>query len=219
MVRKTQEECEKTRSALLESALICFAEQGIAHTSLAQIAAHAGFTRGAIYWHFKNKAELFAALHQEIELPFDYLLHSIEARGTDNIHFAEFYGLARRTLLHIFEHPRSYLLLEILLVKCEFTQDMHSAFEKLLASYSPLYPMLQAIFDRFKAENLLKDDIHHAVIAQSMLAFFHGSITQAILKIEHVKLEQDVDHLLKMFFYAIIKDQQLLQSCVNDYAK
>src|SRR5207244_1554186 len=38
-------------------------------TSLEQIAGAAGVTRGAIYWHFSNKTELFYAMREQIALP------------------------------------------------------------------------------------------------------------------------------------------------------
>ena len=62
MVRKSKEDAEKTRQAILESALDVFSEKGYAKTTFDEIAARAGFTKGAIYWYFRNKADLVAAL-------------------------------------------------------------------------------------------------------------------------------------------------------------
>ena len=62
MVRKCKEDAEKTRQAILESALDIFSVKGYAKTTFDEIAAHAGFTKGAVYWYFRNKADLVAAL-------------------------------------------------------------------------------------------------------------------------------------------------------------
>ena len=62
MVRKSKEDAEKTRQAVLESALDVFSEKGYAKTTFDEIAARAGFTKGAVYWYFRNKADLVAAL-------------------------------------------------------------------------------------------------------------------------------------------------------------
>lgn len=67
MARKTKEETEITRRRILDIALEVFDERGFARTSLQEIASRAGFTRGAVYWHFKNKAELFMAIADEVE--------------------------------------------------------------------------------------------------------------------------------------------------------
>ena len=61
-MRKTKEEAQQTRSNLLNAALNVFYERGVAQASLDEIAKAAGVTRGALYWHFKNKEDLFEAL-------------------------------------------------------------------------------------------------------------------------------------------------------------
>lgn len=61
-MRRTKAETEQTRQALLGTAETLFWEQGVARTSVLDIAARAGLTRGAFYHHFKNKAAVFEAL-------------------------------------------------------------------------------------------------------------------------------------------------------------
>ena len=63
-MRKTKEEANQTRCNLLDSALNVFYEKGVSQASLDEVAKTAGVTRGALYWHFKNKEELFDALFQ-----------------------------------------------------------------------------------------------------------------------------------------------------------
>lgn len=62
MARKCKEDAEKTRQAVLESALDVFSDKGYAKATFDEIAARAGFTKGAVYWYFRNKADLVAAL-------------------------------------------------------------------------------------------------------------------------------------------------------------
>jgi AcrR family transcriptional regulator len=58
---------DQTQRALLAAARALFAERGYAATSLAAIAARAGVTRGALHYHFQNKAGLFYAVYTEME--------------------------------------------------------------------------------------------------------------------------------------------------------
>jgi AcrR family transcriptional regulator len=51
-----------TRQALLSAAVTVFARQGIARTSLSEIAAEAGLTKGAVYSNFASKDELLLAI-------------------------------------------------------------------------------------------------------------------------------------------------------------
>ncbi|TFZ33031.1 TetR family transcriptional regulator, partial [Pseudomonas syringae] len=69
MVRRTKEEAQITRSQILEAAEQAFYERGVARTTLADLATLAGVTRGALYWHFNNKADLVQALLDSLQAP------------------------------------------------------------------------------------------------------------------------------------------------------
>ncbi|WP_087021285.1 TetR family transcriptional regulator [Thaumasiovibrio subtropicus] len=85
MARKSKQEAEKTRLQLLDSALIVMAERGLAKATLAHIASHAGVTRGAIYWHFKDKDDLLEALWQHIMSPYKQLFDQVEATQAEQL--------------------------------------------------------------------------------------------------------------------------------------
>lgn len=71
MARKTAAEAARTRRTILDSAAELFSRQGVADTTLAQIAQGAAVTRGAIYWHFKDKGDLLKTLFSEHTLPLE----------------------------------------------------------------------------------------------------------------------------------------------------
>jgi AcrR family transcriptional regulator len=58
--RRSVEDALATRARLLQLASDLFAERGYLQTSIRDLAKHAGVTSGAIYGHFRNKAELLA---------------------------------------------------------------------------------------------------------------------------------------------------------------
>lgn len=62
MARKTKEDAEQTRQAILDSALQTFYEKGFSRTTFDEIARRINLTKGAVYWHFRNKADVIAAL-------------------------------------------------------------------------------------------------------------------------------------------------------------
>jgi len=76
MPRRTKAEAEQTRHKLLDAAEQLFLARGVSRTSLQDIAAAAGTTRGAIYWHFEDKADLFNAMLQRVTLPLEATLAS-----------------------------------------------------------------------------------------------------------------------------------------------
>jgi len=71
MVRRSKADAQATRNSLLDAAEHLFQERGVSRTSLNDIAVAAGTTRGAIYWHFKDKADLFNAMMERVTLPLE----------------------------------------------------------------------------------------------------------------------------------------------------
>lgn len=64
-MRKTKEESELTRQAILQSALNIFYEKGYSKTTFDEIAKRINLTKGAVYWYFRHKPDLIAALINE----------------------------------------------------------------------------------------------------------------------------------------------------------
>ena len=73
MARRTKAEADETRTKLLDAAEQVFFEKGVARASLNEIAQRAGATRGAVYWHFKDKVDVFTSMLSRICMPFEEL--------------------------------------------------------------------------------------------------------------------------------------------------
>ena len=123
MARKTKEEAQVTRAAILDAAEILFQERGVSHTSLAEIATAAGVTRGAVYWHFSNKVDLFDAMIQRVFGLFEAKLADLRAENDANP-----IELVRKLSLHFFDRvindPRYFRIIEIAWHKCEYVGEM-----------------------------------------------------------------------------------------------
>ncbi|CAN0623198.1 HTH-type transcriptional regulator TtgR [Burkholderia multivorans] len=129
MVRRTKEEALATRNRILDAAEHVFFEKGVSHTSLADIAQHAGVTRGAIYWHFANKSELFDAMFDRVLLPIDELKKApADAPRADPL------GNVRTILiwclLGVARDPQLRRVFSILFMKCEYVADMEALLQR-----------------------------------------------------------------------------------------
>jgi len=71
VARRTKEEALETRNSLLDAAELVFDARGVAGASLQEVAERAGVTRGAVYWHFDDKVDLFNAMMDRAILPFE----------------------------------------------------------------------------------------------------------------------------------------------------
>ncbi len=133
MVRRTKEEAQATRERLLDAAEMLFQAQGVSRTTLQQIAQAADATRGAVYWHFKDKADLFNAMMDRVTLP-------LEAANRADIAAAGDRPLAamERSLLDalrvIVTDPQVRRVFDIATRKVEYTDEMESVRRRHLAS-------------------------------------------------------------------------------------
>lgn len=123
MVRRTKDEALETRHAILDAAELAFQENGVSRTSLAEIANAAGVTRGAIYWHFENKAALFDAMIQRVFDPLERMLEDLRLHEDDNPVVA-LRNIAAYYLERVATDPQYVRVLEIAWHKCEYVGEM-----------------------------------------------------------------------------------------------
>lgn len=123
MARKTKQQALETRLHILDVAIRLFSLQGVSATSLADIAKAAGVTRGAIYWHFKNKSDLFNEIWELNESSIGDLETEYRAKFPHDP-----LSVVRELLIYILQatvtDERRRLMMEIIFHKCEFVGEM-----------------------------------------------------------------------------------------------
>jgi AcrR family transcriptional regulator len=73
-----------TRMELLDAALAVFAERGYRDASVDEVAERAGYSKGALYWHFSSKDDLFYALLEDrILKPWEESVRMLESASPD----------------------------------------------------------------------------------------------------------------------------------------
>jgi len=123
MARKTKEEAAQTRQNLLKAAADLFYDKGVAHTSLQDIAEAAGVTRGALYWHFKDKMDLLHVLADTCFLPHEDLLDRLVAQEWSDP-LAVLGESCVASLDGIAHDPDRRRVFTILTQRCEYTYEM-----------------------------------------------------------------------------------------------
>ena len=124
MVRRTKEDALATRHRILDAAELLFERRGVSRTSLHDIAEAAQVTRGAIYWHFKNKADLFNAMMERAIMPMEETM----AQGGECCDGHDPVGdMQQRALkaLHLTAtHPNMRRVFEIATHKVEYVDEL-----------------------------------------------------------------------------------------------
>ncbi|HKW34857.1 MAG TPA: helix-turn-helix domain-containing protein [Candidatus Acidoferrum sp.] len=99
---KPQARTQETRSRILDAAQTVFAEQGFEKTQLEQVAARAGYSRGAIYAHYSSKQDVFMALmEQRVYSKFGAFLELMERE----LDFRRRRGMFKRWVLDQISDP------------------------------------------------------------------------------------------------------------------
>ncbi|GGD92609.1 TetR family transcriptional regulator [Aureimonas endophytica] len=125
-MRRTKEEAQETRDALLDAAEAVFHREGVARATLSQIASEAKVTRGAIYWHFSGKAALFKAMCERVSAPEEeFFVEQAERRDGGTL--ANLRALGLEMVRRFVANGHAQRVHEILLFRCEYVGEMSEA--------------------------------------------------------------------------------------------
>ena len=180
-MRRTKEEAARTRAAIMDAALTCFERHGLASATLDQIAAEAGVSKGAIYWHFRGKLEIFRAIREETTLPMldradTSLLHGGERPPLDRI---EAY------LLDVIESLRSdkrkRRTLAVMHFRCEYVGDMAAELAALRKNTQRLARAFEAAYEEARAKRQLAKAVVPSVAAAETLMVLNGLVRLGLL--------------------------------------
>ena len=99
--RAARDEHRDAREALLDAAAEVFAARGLREASVDEIAQRAGYSKGAVYWHFESKDGLFLALLEErVDRPTREMIELLESAPTDQDMSVEASRAVRRAHAH-----------------------------------------------------------------------------------------------------------------------
>ena len=200
MVRRTKEEAQETRNRILAAAEKVFYERGVAHASLEDIAAAAEVTRGAIYWHFKDKAEIFDAMMQSVMMPAEEMLG---CRGSDPDHPDPLEVLRRSAvdvLMRTARDPRTRRVMEIAYHKCEYVGDAAGVRERHVASQNECLDTIEAAFRACVKQGHLPKSVNPREAAIGAMSLVSGLIANYVLDPKSFSLEKHADALVGAYF-------------------
>jgi len=174
MVRKTKEEARRTRKQIVDAARAVFHRNGVSRSTLEQIAREAGVTRGAVYWHFKDKAELFAAMREDV---FDPMRERL-----DSILFAEDYAdpldAVEASLMELFrvleDCPDLRQVFEIMVLRCEYVGEFAGVRAEANRPALDFLEKMKAAYHKADARGTLRAGLDPETLALDTWAFVNG---------------------------------------------
>lgn len=175
MVRKTKEDAELTRQRIIDAARAVFLTRGVSRSTLEHIATEATVTRGAVYWHFKNKTDIFYALRDRNFLPLIDRMYDTLGVRTDNIDpLTQIENSLCDTINQLNENTEMRQIYEIMMIKCEYVDEFATVLQQILSNCSNITEKIQMAYERAIEQNLLRTTLTPHALALDTHLFFSG---------------------------------------------
>jgi len=180
MARRTKEDADATRNTLLDAAEQVFYEKGVARASLAEIAQAAGTTRGAVYWHFKDKLDLFHAMMDRVTLPLEQACHAAEVAHASEplLHVRSFMEPLLYSLVH---DTRTRRVFEIVMYRLEYVGELSGVRERHRAAHARFRAQLVRNLALAAEQQGLTLPVPLETAAQGLHALFDGLMQSWLL--------------------------------------
>jgi AcrR family transcriptional regulator len=186
------------RQAILAAALGVFAQHGFSAATTDDIARAAGLSKGGLYWHFKSKDDILAAILTQI---FDQelgLLQQLAAVG----------GAAAPRLRKLVAQEVANLLgpAPILPVMLEFyaLAARHSGVRQFLQSYYRRYhQLLASVFE----QGFARGEFHHSTAetaAMALIAHLEGAGLLWSLMPEQAQLASQAEYAVELLLRGLM---------------
>lgn len=181
MARRTKEDACATRNSLLDAAEQVFMEQGVARASLNEIAQRAGATRGAVYWHFKDKLDLLYAVLDRVTLPLEQAAYGGGAESPISEGIPRVRHVIASVFLRLEQDAQTRRVFEVLLHKVEYVGELVSVQERSLLAMTEFDAKLEANLRAAQVEQGVVSAVLPTEAALALRSLFDGLIKSWLL--------------------------------------
>jgi len=195
MARKTKTETEQTRQQIIDAARKVFAERGVSRTTLSEIAQAADVTRGAIYWHFKNKPDLFFAMMEQVSLPL--IDRMDEALPTSSDPLRSIQESMNEVMRLLKEDEVARTTFEITILKCEYVDEFASLDNQLIKTGCNFMQVLTRAYETAHQKELLRPGLDPACCALDTYTFMKGLLRLWLSDIDGTIIRDKVAALIE----------------------
>ncbi len=194
MVRRTKEAALETRNQILDTAEQVFLKKGVSRTSLDDIAAAAGLTRGAIYWHFKNKMDLFDALVQRVSLPMEEMAARANDDREDPLDYVR--ACALQVIERVTKDPQCQRMQEICHYKVEYVNEMEQLRARHIECCANALTLVERSLRHAAKKGLLDPSVNPRLAAVGLHAMVNGLIQNWLLDPKYLSLGKSAAALI-----------------------
>jgi len=197
-MRRTKEEAEQTRQDLLDAALTVFSQKGYTATRLEDVARTAGVTRGAIYYHFGSKAELYSALIEDANKVGNSAIDRAVSEG------GSFIEIVTRILVYTFalleEDQRFSEVMALQLT----TPDVEVLSQRRYGEAQELVTSISGFFRLIAEQDELRQDLDPLTAARAFLGYQYGLSSLWLFNRDAFSIKDNAPQLAEIFVHGIV---------------
>ena len=198
-MRRTKAEAEQTREAILNAAIDMFYEVGVSKTTLNGIAEKAGVTRGAIYWHFKNKLEIFDALHEKLHRPLaDRIMEDMQSDHPQPLE--QLKDLSIKLLCEFQTNEQKRKILTIFLTKCEYSGEMAESKARHCNQKKESLGLFTKYFEKAQGMGAISKQADPELLCEATHCFMKGIIIEYLDNFESFDMQKKAPALMELLF-------------------
>lgn len=203
IMRRTKEEAAVTRATVLKAALSVFSAKGYAATTLDDVATAAKVTRGAIYWHFKSKADLYNTLVEEMSARGASIVQQAVAEGGTLIDILRRVFISQCVLIEDDKEARA--VMELALFKTGLDSDLQAGRKKQIDAGNALIAGIADAMKMGVSQGILRDDIDPTDMARAFIAFENGAIQQWLASPKSFSLKKSAESFAEILIKGLQK--------------
>ncbi len=204
-MKKTKEEAARTRQVILDSALEVFSSKGYASARLEDIASHAGVTRGAIYWHFKDKYELYCSLYEQLSEKI--VRRTEEILATEKTPLKKIHSLMQGTFVYMEENQEFRAIEEISLYNAGIKEE----WKEIIAIHSNTFMFIKGTLIKLIEDGMaageLKDSLDPEVTALAIMSYVCGVKCMWLNHRAHFSLRDIGEEIIQVFLKGLVSDK------------
>lgn len=210
-MRRTKEDAEQTRKAILNSAMDMFYEKGYSKTTFDEIAKRINLTKGAVYWYFRNKPDIVAALINDFA---DKYINNIKNFIVTHqpTSFASIIEMQLFNNRQIREDTQYYKFLFFVSCQMEWSEAI---INKIQPSIEQTKQVTRKLFidalQKLQNDGEIRSDVDISIICEILMTMYGGMLEAYFTK----RLTNDIDALVKTG-YSLIFNNIKTESHTNE---
>lgn len=201
-MKKTKEQAEETRKAILQSALDLFYEKGYSKTTFELISSKIGLTKGAVYWYFKNKPDLLVAIiNVYIERKMTYL--NAKVPTLESVDDIKNYFLAAADFL--LSDENAYKVAFFLSLQMEWSESIITkVLQGVKENAQYCFEYLKKSLAIMQKKGEIRSDIKADVLSSIIFNLWTGNVEASLSKRDKTDLKDMVQQSFDLIFNGLI---------------